>query len=46
MTARGVATTKALEVDDKRLDPNDPSYDPRVDPDVGPYDPDNDYFPE
>jgi hypothetical protein len=46
MAASKVAAIKTPQVDDKYYDPNDPEYDPRVDPDVGPYDPDNDYFPE
>jgi hypothetical protein len=46
MTESKVAPTDGSKIHDKYHDPDDPAYDPRVDPDVGPYDPDNDYFPE
>jgi hypothetical protein len=44
--ASRTAVTDKPKVEEKYHDPDDPSYDPRLDPDVGPYDEDNDFFPE
>ena len=44
--ASKIAVADKPKVEEKYHDPDDPSYDPRLDPDVGPYDEDNDFFPE